>query len=62
MSEELIANLGPLAPLAGIWEGNKGDDIAPNVNPTEIENNKYTPKPANRDKWFKKNRWNKRGT
>ena len=41
MSEELIANLGPLAPLAGIWEGNKGDDIAPNVNPTEIENNKY---------------------
>ncbi len=41
MSEELIANLGPLAPLAGIWEGNKGDDIAPDENPREIENNKY---------------------
>ena len=41
MSEELIANLGPLAPLAGIWEGNKGDDIAPDENPKEIENNKY---------------------
>ncbi len=41
MSEELIANLGPLAPLAGTWEGNKGDDIAPDENPREIENNKY---------------------
>jgi hypothetical protein len=41
MSEELIANLGPLAPLVGIWEGDKGDDIAPDENPKDIENNKY---------------------
>ena len=41
MSDELIANLGPLAPLAGIWEGNKGDDISPDKDPTKIENNKY---------------------
>ena len=41
MTEELIANLGPLAPLAGVWEGDKGDDIAPDENPREIENNKY---------------------
>jgi len=41
MSEELLANLGPLAPLAGTWEGDKGDDIAPDENPTEIENNKF---------------------
>jgi len=24
-----IKNLGPLAPLAGVWEGDKGDDLAP---------------------------------
>ena len=41
MDKQLIANLGPLALLAGTWEGNKGDDIAPDENPTEIENNKY---------------------
>ena len=29
MSEEIIKNLGPLAALAGKWEGDKGDDIAP---------------------------------
>ncbi len=28
-SNDLIANLGPLAPLAGIWQGDKGVDIAP---------------------------------
>ena len=33
-------NLGPLAPLAGIWEGDKGDDIAPDENRGK-ENNKY---------------------
>ena len=27
-----IKNLGPLASLAGIWEGDKGDDIAPDDN------------------------------
>ncbi len=41
MDKQLIANLGPLALLAGTWEGDKGDDIAPDENPTEIENNKY---------------------
>ncbi len=29
LDEELIENLGPLAPLAGIWEGNRGVDVAP---------------------------------
>lgn len=29
MSEEIIKNLGPLAALAGTWEGEKGDDTAP---------------------------------
>ena len=24
-----LANLGPLAPLAGVWEGKRGVDIAP---------------------------------
>jgi hypothetical protein len=28
MSEEIIKNLGPLAPLAGIWEGDKGTDTS----------------------------------
>jgi len=27
--DELIKNLGPLAPLAGIWEGARGVDVAP---------------------------------
>lgn len=39
--EEIIKNLGPLAILAGIWEGAKGDDIAPDDNRTGIENNKF---------------------
>jgi len=28
-NEEMIKNLGPLAPLAGVWEGAKGVDVAP---------------------------------
>lgn len=40
MSEEIIKNLGPLAPLAGVWEGNKGDDVAP-ADDRGTENNKY---------------------
>lgn len=28
MSEEIIKNLGPLAPLAGTWEGDKGVDFS----------------------------------
>ncbi len=31
---------GPLAPLVGIWEGDKGDDIAPSDS-RGIENNKF---------------------
>ncbi len=27
--EETLKNLGPLAALVGIWEGDKGDDVAP---------------------------------
>jgi len=27
--DELLKNLGPLAGLAGVWEGDKGDDVAP---------------------------------
>ncbi len=41
MNQELIDNLGPLAPLAGIWEGDKGDDTAPDDDPREKEINKY---------------------
>jgi hypothetical protein len=36
-----IDNLGPLAALAGIWEGDKGDDIAPDDDRVSKENNKY---------------------
>jgi hypothetical protein len=41
MSQELIENLGPLGPLAGAWEGDKGDDTAPDDDPRETEINKY---------------------
>ena len=40
MTDEIIKNLGPLAPLAGIWEGNKGDDTAPS-NDRGTETNKF---------------------
>jgi hypothetical protein len=29
MDSDLIKQLGPLAPLAGMWEGDKGADVAP---------------------------------
>ncbi len=32
---DTIANLGPLAPLAGIWEGSKGVDMHPAVDGAE---------------------------
>ena len=32
---DTIANLGPLAPLAGIWEGSKGVDVHPAVDGAE---------------------------
>ena len=28
---DVLANLGPLAPLAGIWEGDAGIDISPSA-------------------------------
>ncbi len=40
MTDEIIKNLGPLAPLAGIWEGDKGDDTAPSDN-RGTESNKF---------------------
>jgi len=40
MTDEIIKNLGPLAPLAGIWEGDKGDDTAPSKD-RGTETNKF---------------------
>jgi len=34
-SPDTLANLGPLAPMAGIWEGVKGADVHPAVDGTE---------------------------
>ncbi len=31
-TDELISNLGPLGPLAGVWQGDTGVDIAPTPN------------------------------
>jgi len=36
-----IKNLGPLAILAGVWEGNKGDDKAPDEDRTLVVNNLF---------------------
>ncbi len=41
MSDEVIKNLGPLAALAGTWEGEKGDDTAPDEDPSQAESNKF---------------------
>ena len=40
MTDEIIKNLGPLAALAGVWEGDKGDDTAPSDN-RGTETNKF---------------------
>lgn len=40
MATDIISLLGPLGPLAGIWEGDKGDDIAPSDD-RGTENNKF---------------------
>lgn len=37
---QLLEQLGPLSHLVGIWEGDKGDDIAP-ADDRGTENNKY---------------------
>lgn len=41
MNLELAKNLGPLTTLAGTWEGDKGDDTAPDDDPTQTEINKF---------------------
>lgn len=40
MNKELLEQLGPLSTLIGVWEGDKGDDIAPSDD-RGVENNKY---------------------
>ena len=35
--DEELRNLGPLAPLAGVWEGSKGVDIAPSSSRGSLE-------------------------
>ncbi len=40
MSNEIVEKLGPLAALAGIWEGSKGSDRAPSDD-RGVENNPY---------------------
>ncbi len=39
--DEAIEKLGPLRSLVGTWEGDKGDDLAPDDDRTQVENNKY---------------------
>ena len=39
-AEDLLKHLGPLAPLAGIWEGENGDDTAPS-DARGVERNRY---------------------
>ena len=41
MADDDIKNLGPLATLAGVWEGDKGHDLAPDDNPAETETNVF---------------------
>ncbi|GJL80303.1 MAG: FABP family protein [Nitrospinaceae bacterium] len=41
MTDDIVQKLGPLAPLAGIWEGDKGDDKAPADDRTKTETNKF---------------------
>ena len=40
MGDDLIKYLGPLAALAGVWEGDKGADVAPDDN-RGTEHNAY---------------------
>lgn len=35
VSTDTLANLGPLAPLAGVWEGMRGTDVAPEADGPE---------------------------
>jgi hypothetical protein len=40
MTDDIVKNLGPLASLVGIWEGEKGDDTAPSED-RGVETNKF---------------------
>ena len=40
LTPEIRKQLGPLADLVGVWEGDKGDDLAPSDD-RGVENNKY---------------------
>ena len=42
MTDENIRNLGPLAPFAGIWEGTKGVDLAPDDDRVSVERNEFS--------------------
>ena len=44
MTDESILNLGPLAPFAGIWEGTKGIDLAPDDDRVSVERNEFSEK------------------
>jgi hypothetical protein len=39
--DDEIKNLGPLAALAGVWEGDKGDDKAPDDDRVSVEHNLF---------------------
>jgi hypothetical protein len=41
MTDPNIVNLGPLAPFAGIWEGDKGKDESPDDDRVSIEHNAF---------------------
>ena len=41
MNKEIQEQLGPLAALAGVWEGDKGDDTAPADDRLMTETNKF---------------------
>jgi hypothetical protein len=36
-----LKNLGPLAALVGVWEGDKGDDVAPAVDRAAVRTSRY---------------------
>ncbi|MEM7435527.1 MAG: heme-binding beta-barrel domain-containing protein [Myxococcota bacterium] len=41
MNESRTSELGPLAPLEGVWEGDHGADVSPDDDPREIERNSF---------------------
>jgi hypothetical protein len=38
MADDFLSNLGPLAQLAGVWEGSEGDDRSPSADRGEASN------------------------